>query len=169
MHLDGTTLLRRRRIVKSLLFSPLLSLGGIAGAQTPTSDQQATQPAPNIHVFGSDAAMVLNTIKADHITDFEFVLERLKAALHASADPIRKQQASGWKIFKGADAGPNNTRLYVFWINPAQKGADYTVTKILQEAFPTEVYDLYKKFSSAYATGQMIVNLQLLSNMANGV
>ena len=168
MHFDETTIVRRRRILKSLLFSPLLSLAGIADAQTPASDQSSTQPGPNIHVFGSDAAMVLNTIKADHVADFESVLERLKSALQTSADPIRKQQAQGWKIFKGADAGPNNTRLYVFWINPAQKGADYTVTKILHEAFPNEVYDLYKKYSAAYASGQVIVNLQLLSNMANG-
>jgi copper oxidase (laccase) domain-containing protein len=55
--------------------------------------------------------------------------------------------------------------LYVFWINPAVKDADYTVSKILSEAFPSEVQELYKKFSDAYAGGQTFVNLDLVSAM----
>ena len=157
MQLDGVTISGRRRLLKYLLSSPFFWL------VRDTANAQTTAAA---HVFGSDAAMVLNTIKSDHAADFELVLERLKAALHASSDPVRKEQAQGWKVFRAAEPGPNNTVLYLFWINPAVKGADYSVSKILYEAFPTEVYDLYAKFSAAYSGGQTIVNLQLLSNMA---
>jgi len=69
-------------------------------------------------------------------------------------------------VFKALEPGGNNTVLYVFWINPAVKGADYTVSKILSEAFPNEVNDLYQKFSGAFVGGQTMVNLQLLSTMA---
>ena len=55
--------------------------------------------------------------------------------------------------------------LTVYFQSPAVKGADYTISKILYEAFPDEVQGLYKKFSESYGGGQTLVNLQLLSNM----
>ena len=148
--------LERRKLLKLLLSGPLLL--------TTSSLHAQTAPAPG-RVFGSDAGMILNTIKPEKTADFEIVIERLKAALSASTDPVRKQQAAGWKVFKALEPGGNNTVLYVFWINPAVKGADYTVSKILYEAFPNDVPDLYQKFSGAYAGGQTMVNLQLLSAM----
>ena len=147
----------RRKVLTLLVSGPLLAL--------PRSSLHA-QTAAAARVFGSDAGMILNSIKPDKTADFETVIARLKAALNASRDPVRKQQAAGWKVFKALEPGGNNTVLYVFWINPAVKGADYTVSKILYEAFPNEVTDLYQKFSAAYAGGQTMVNLQLLSTMA---
>jgi hypothetical protein len=41
------------------------------------------------------------------------------------------------------------------------KGADYGVAKILAEAYPTEIMELYRMYSGAFATaGQTLVNLQ---------
>ncbi len=113
--------------------------------------------------------MVLNTIKPDNVADFEMVIGRLKVALQQSGDPIRKQQASGWKVFKAREPGANASVLYVFWINPAIKEADYTVSTILFEAFPKEVEELYRKFSEAYSGGQTLVNLQLISDFGMSV
>ena len=53
--------------------------------------------------------------------------------------------------------------LYVFTIDPAVKGADYTVSNILAEAFPQEVQALYKDYADAYASGQNFVNMTLVS------
>jgi hypothetical protein len=65
---------------------------------------------------------------------------------------------------------PDGTRavLYIFYIDPAVKDADYTITKILAEAFPSEVQDLYNKLVACYPQqgGQSIVNLQLIGNMS---
>jgi hypothetical protein len=144
----------RRNMLKLMIGLPLLARAS-AAAQTPLG-----------RVFGADAGMILNLIKPEKSSDFEMVIEKLGAALHQSSDPIRKQQAAGWKVFKAVEPGANNTVLYVFWINPAVSGADYTVSKILYEVFPKEVEDLYRKFSEAYGGGQMIVNLKLLSNLA---
>ena len=92
-------------------------------------------------------------------------LERVKAALLQSSDNTRKQQSAGWRVYKALEPGANNSVLYVFWLNPVVKGADYTVSKILVEAFPDEAQELYRKFSGAYSGGQTLVNLQLLSNL----
>jgi hypothetical protein len=146
--------MERRRLLKWLACGPAIWFSrGTVHAQNPA------------RVFGSDVGMVLNTVKPDRAADFEMVVERVKSALHQSTDPARRQQANGWKVFKALEPGANNTVLYVFWLSPAIRGADYTVSKILYEAFPDEVEDLYKKFSESYSGGQMLINLQLLSDL----
>ena len=148
--------MNRRDILKALICAPSLAIARGSEAAQATKGR----------VFGADAGMILNTIKPEKTADFEMVVNRLKQALQSSTDPVRKQQAQGWKVFKAREPGANNTVLYVFWLNPAVKDADYTISKILYEAFPNEVQDLYKKFSEAYGGGQTFVNLELLKNMA---
>ena len=58
--------------------------------------------------------------------------------------------------------------LYVFVIDQAVKGADYTVSTILAEAFPNEVQTLYKQYAEAYASGQNFVNLTLIAALGQG-
>jgi pyruvate/2-oxoglutarate dehydrogenase complex dihydrolipoamide acyltransferase (E2) component len=130
--------------------------------QPPAQQAQAT---PTARMFASDAGMVLNFIKADKTADFEAVIAKLKEALQKSTKPERKQQAASWKVFKSPDPNPNGTVLYVFIIDPSVKGADYTISTILNEAFPQEVQALYKQYADAYAQGQNYVNLALVSDL----
>jgi hypothetical protein len=133
-----------------------------AQAGAAPADQSA---APPTHVFASDAGMVLNFIKPDHTADFEEVIGRLKEALAKSDKPERKQQAASWKVFRAVEPGANGSVLYVFQIDPAVSGADYTVSTILAEGFPDQVQELYKKYADAYASGQNFVNLKLVSKL----
>jgi hypothetical protein len=143
-------------------------------ATPPSGQQPAQQPAAQTpgRTFSSDAGMLFNMIKPDKTADFEAIIARVKDALSKSPNPVRKQQAAGWKVFKSVEPGmplPDGTRavLYIFYIDPAVKDADYTITKILAEAFPSEVQDLYNKLVACYPQqgGQSIVNLQLIGNM----
>jgi hypothetical protein len=116
-------------------------------------------------VFGSDAGIVFNTIKPDKTADFEMVMGKLKEALQKSTNPDRKKQAAGWKVFKSVEPGPGGNVLYLFVVDPAVPNADYTVAKILDEAFPDQIQDLYKTYASCYvAGGQSVVNLKLVQN-----
>ena len=149
----------------------ILLLSAVTFAWGPTSvpssspiDDQAAQ-APAGRVFGSDAGMILNAIKADKTADFEAVVAKVKEALQKSEVPGRKEQAASWRVFKAVERGANNSALYVFWFDPPVKDADYTVSKILSEAFPAEARELYQKFSDAYVGGQNVINLQLLTRM----
>jgi len=48
----------------------------------------------------------------------------------------------------------------VFVMDPAVKGADYGVAKILAEAYPSEIMDLYRMYTTAFApAGQTLLNL----------
>ena len=111
-------------------------------------------------MFASEAGIIFNSIKAEGVKPFEMVIGRLKQALAESADPVRKQQAAGWKIFKAAETGPAASVLYVFVMDPAVKGADYGVAKILAEAFPAEAQELYRLYVGAFSGGQSLLNLQ---------
>jgi hypothetical protein len=133
-------------------------------AQQPQQQQQQATPGRS---FTSDAGMFFNQIKPDKTADFERIMGRVKEALAKSSDPVRKQQAASWKVFKSVEAGPGGNVLYLWVMDPAVKGADYTITKILAEAFPSEVQELYKTLVDCYPAqgGQSIVNLQQVMNM----
>jgi hypothetical protein len=150
-----------RRIVFGLVVGTLSATTAFAQA-APAAGAQA---APAARLFASDAGMVLNFIKPDKTADFEAVMGKLKEALQKSEKPERKQQAASWKVFKSPDPAAGGNVLYVFMIDPAVKGADYTVSTILAEAFPSEVQTLYKQYAEAYASGQNFVNLSLVSDM----
>jgi hypothetical protein len=118
-------------------------------------------PPPAGRVFAAERGLIFNAIKPDKVAEFETVVAKLRAALETSKDPVRNQQGWGWKMYKAAEPGPNGSVLYVFLMDPAVKGADYGVAKILAEAYPAEIMDLYRMYSGAFATaGQTLVNLQ---------
>ena len=85
-------------------------------ARRPRSRRAAQQPAaqPNPFVFPGDGGVILNFVKADKTADFEMVLGKVKEALAKSEKPERKQQATGWKVFKASEPGPNGAVIYVF-------------------------------------------------------
>jgi hypothetical protein len=139
----------------------VIAASSVEAQQAPPAQQAAAAPAKR--VFASDAGMVLNFIKPDKTADFEAVMAKLKEALQKS--PERKQQAASWKVFKSPEPAAGGNVLYVFIIDPSVKGADYTVSTVLAEAFPTEVQTLYKQYADSYASGQNFVNLHLVSDL----
>lgn len=150
-------------------FSLALLVTGFAltlSARTPAPPEPRQQAAAPTRVFNMGAGLIQNTIKPDKTADFEMVMGKVKEALQMSEDPIRKQQAQGWKIYKASEPGPNGSVLYIFLIDPSVKDADYTIAKILSEGFPTEVQALYKTFSESYAGGQLPINLTPVADMS---
>ena len=155
-----------RRIVFGLVVGTLSATTAFAqAAPAAPAPAAAAQAAPTARLFASDAGMVLNFIKPDKTADFEAVMGKLKEALQKSAKPERKQQAATWKVFKSPDPAAGGNVLYVFMIEPAVTGADYTVSTILAEAFPAEVQALYKQYAESYASGQNFVNLSLVTDL----
>jgi hypothetical protein len=123
-----------------------------------------TAPVQGGRVLASDAGVIFFPVKPERTADFEKVMAKLKEALAASDDPVRQEQAEGWKVFKAVEPGPNNTALYVFIIEPAVKGSDYAFWKALYDAFPEEVQALYRLYTAATAGGQTLLNLQLVQD-----
>jgi hypothetical protein len=134
-------------------------------AQPAAPGQQPTQPAPGL-TFEGEAGLILMQIKPDKTADFESAMAKLHEAFMKTDKPERKQQAAGWKIYKSTDPGPGGNVLYVAVINPALKGADYTVAKILYEVFPTEVQQIFPSYRDSFAAGLNRVNLNLVQDFS---
>lgn len=135
----------------------------------PGTTQAPAAPQPSVPAsrkFTSDSGIIFNVIKPDKGADFEAVMARVKEALGKSQDPKRKQQALSWRVFKGLEAGPGGNLVYIFFLDPAVKDEDYTVSAILTEAFPNEAQDLWAKYTACFVSGQTMLNLQQTTNMS---
>jgi hypothetical protein len=131
------------------------------GEQPTTQPSTQPQGPPQLgRVVAADAGIIFFPVKPERTADFEKIMAKLHEAIAASPDPVRKEQAAGWRVFKAAEPGPNNTALYVFLIDPAVKGSDYAFWKTMYEAFPAEVQELYRLYTAATAGGQTLLNLQ---------
>ena len=106
--------------------------------------------------------MVFNYIEQGSTGAFEQVMTRLGQVMAESENPERVQQASGWKVYKAIEPGPNNNVLYVWFIDPTVPEADYSVAQILNEEIPNEVQGLYETFNGSFGLGQMPINLELV-------
>jgi hypothetical protein len=138
-------------------------------APVPAAGQAAappSQPVAAARTFTSDAGVMFSVIKPDKTADFEAVMARVKEGLGKSDDPKRKQQALSWRVFKGLEPGPGGNVVYVWLMDPPVKDADYTITAILREAFPSEAQDLWAKYQACFVSGQTMLNLQLTTNMS---
>ena len=150
-------------IALALLVGVLWTSAAYAQAAPP---QQAAAPK-SPYIFAGDGAMILNFIKPDKTADFEMIVGKLKEALAKSDKPERKQQAAGWTFFKAAEGGPNGSVIYVAVMQPVVKGADYSVTTVLSEAFPTEIQALYKTYSESFGSpSQNILNVTLTADVS---
>ena len=70
-----------------------------------------------------------------------------------------RAQAPGWRVFKAAEPGPNSTVLYMFLIDPTVPGADYGLGRILSDAYPDRIQDIWKLYTGALAGGGSLLNL----------
>jgi hypothetical protein len=139
---------------------PATAAGAVQAPAAPQPAVPATRP------FTADAGVMFSMIKPDKTADFEMVMGKVKEALGKSADPVRKQQALSWRVFKGVETGAGGTVVYLWFIDPPAKDADYTVTSILTEAFPNEAQELWAKYTACFVSGQTMLNLKLTANMS---
>ena len=138
------------RMVLSLIACVLVVSSAAPAARTqdpPQTPAPAAQPS-QAYVFSAGAGILFFYVKPDKVADFESVVTKLASVLDASEDPIRKQQASAWRMFKSVEA-MKESAIYVFVFDPALPGADYDPVKLLGEAVPTEAQGLYERLKAS--------------------
>ena len=130
---------------------------GVALGMALAHRSEAAQPAKT---FEAPAGLILNYIRADRTAAFESVVGRLAEALAGSESAEHRAQASGWRMYRALEPGPNGNVLYVWLLDPAVAGADYSAAGLLRETFPTEVQSLYEAFNGAFGVGQALINME---------
>jgi hypothetical protein len=136
--------------------APALPAAPAAPGQ-PAAPVATTPPQPRI--FNAPAGLLFNTVRPERVADFEKVMAYLQAAFEKSSDDAVRAQARGWHIFKATEAGPSNTVLYVYFIDPTVMGADYGIGKILADAYPEQVAEIWKLYTSSVTGGGSLLNL----------
>jgi hypothetical protein len=142
----------------------ILSLALIFGLVAGLSLSPRLAEAQAFKTLDEPVGMVFNYIEQDSAEAFEQVMARLGQVMAESENPERVQQASGWKVYKAIEPGPNNNVLYVWFIDPTVPNADYSVAQILNEEIPNEVQGLYETFNGSFGLGQMPINLELVTD-----
>ena len=158
---------RRIAIVLGLVMAtaaqPAPPAASQAAAPLPAAPQAPRGPAI---AFAAEAGLLLSPIAPTQTAVFEEVMAKVREGLEKSTDPIRKQQAAGWKIYKSADPFQGFT-LYVSVMDPAVKGADYNVFEILKETMTdAEARALFEQFRTAFGTTQSLVSMSPFMSMA---
>jgi hypothetical protein len=164
-----------RRSVVTMTAALVLALAPAAFAQTPPAGQPpagqppagqppagqapaAAAPAapkePRMALTGASGAFMF-VIKADQTAAFEELATKVKAAMTASDNPVRKQQAAGWRVFKAAEPSGTNA-LYLCMVDPAIPAAEYDPLVILAESLGTnagtpENQEMLKKYAGVFA------------------
>jgi hypothetical protein len=159
----------RNTVISSAIcavFFATSALAQEAGGAAATS-QQSTDKEHSSGKFTLEGQAALWTvaIKPDKTADFERVLARLREALLKSDKPERRQQAQGWTILRLTTPLPDGNVAYVHDVRPVVPGADYSVMRILYDAFPDERQALYELYRGAFvknvalATGSVAMDI----------
>jgi hypothetical protein len=158
--LKGQKSKRRNLWVGSAVIGALV-VGVALGTAFATRTAEAQSAERN---FSSGTGMILNYVNAANASDFEAVMQKLAEGLQNSENADRNRQAEGWKVYRAQEAGPNNSVLYVWFLDPAVSGADYRAAYMFSEFFPEEAQALYERYSESFAAGQgqSVVNLDLV-------
>lgn len=153
-------------VLSTLVISAAFVAQIVAQNGPPSTAPQGAAPAAHEKLtFNGDAALWTVAIRPDKTADFEDVMQKMRSALMKSSDPLRRQQAAGWKVLRVSQPLPDGTIAYVHVVDPVVKGADYTIMQTLYDAFPDERQALYEKYRGAFAknlslaTGSIAVDL----------
>jgi len=140
-----------------------------APAPAPAPGSPAVVPAPVMPVqplgtrtFTAPAGLIFSTVRPDRVVDFEMVMGYLQAAFEKSTDQRVREQAKGWRVFKVTEPGPNNSVMYVFVIDPAIPGAEYGLGRILADAYPDQIQEIWKLYTGSLAPSATLLNLSPL-------
>ena len=127
---------------------------------------EAQNPVANFH---EGAGFIQAVIEGDKVDDFESVMQKVKEALQNSENSTRQQQAAGWKIYRTDVAQQGGNVLYFMVIDPAVRDANYTISTILSEGYPSggEAQSLYGMFSGSFAGGMARINMELVNDFSN--
>lgn len=168
---------------------PVMAPAGTA--QTPQTPATVA-PVQGPYEFTSDLGAFLIVVNADKAPAFDAAMARLKQAFaQTTASATRKQQASGWRIFKSIETATGvsaaipaapatatapavaavpasaGTITYLFLIDPVVKKTSYDPIEILRELLPNEVQAVYDQLKDGWVSATRI-GLTELMRMGGG-
>ena len=116
--------------MKALVLVALIGIGSVVPAASDGGRQASTALT-----IDADAAIVTILIRPERAAAFDQILQKLKAALQRSKNPLRKAQAAGWQVFRTEEQGQGNVS-YLMRLDPVVRDLEYDIVGILSEESP---------------------------------
>ncbi len=144
-----------------------VAFGVLLGSAFAPASEAAAQPTLT---FSGGTGIVLNVVNPARTADFERVMRAFGESLVGSSDEQRQQMGQSLKLYRAAEAGPNNYVLYYLFADPAVSGGNYAVAQVLADEYMggppdngDEVRAIYEEYSAALeGGGQQTINLDLV-------
>jgi hypothetical protein len=167
---------------------PTLPPADPLAAQTAAAPSATSVAGSEPRVFSGDLGLLLMQVKQTRLADFEGSMARLKEALASSPDPGRRAQGTGWRVVRAKppelpataakpvkrekakdkdddDDDDGETVTMAFVVDPPVPTADYTVSRILSDAYPAESSTLFKSYRRVFVGGMTLLNFTLVSDL----
>jgi hypothetical protein len=120
---------------------------------------------PGSRIFTAKTGLIFQSVRPERVVDFETVIGYLKAAIEKSTDSALRARARGFRVFKATEPGPNGTVTYVFIVDPVEPGADYGLGRILADAYPDQIQEIWKLYTGSLGPGATLLNLTPVEGM----
>ncbi|HIE94587.1 MAG TPA: hypothetical protein EYQ83_17645 [Acidobacteria bacterium] len=160
--------LRTRRMWFGAALVAATAVGAVLGSSFAGGSASAAQ-APT-RAFSGQVGIIVNFVNSANTADYEGVMKAFSESLTSSDSAQRKQMGAGFKLYRAAEMGPNNSAIYYSIFNPAISGAEYEPITVLSDDYLSgppengdEVRALYADYSEALAPGGAQVNLRLVA------
>ena len=102
-------------------------------------------------MFTTDTGLVLHAVKPASAADYELAIVALKEALSKSEDPEIQKLATGWRIYKAAEADAKSSVMYVHLLDPVAAGVDYRPSLWLDKLLEGAPAEMLTKYRDAFA------------------
>lgn len=140
-------------------------------AQPPAGNASPDQPAPTIDpaaaIFAktAHAGLMMVTVKADRVADYEAVIRALQEGLSRATDARQQALAKGWRVFK-ADTDPKSNAVFIHLIDPVVATTDYRPSLILDEILAGASADMLAAYRDAIVGAPAMLGMNEFANMA---
>lgn len=125
-----------------------VSTTALVSAQGAPAPARPAAAAVGDYTFRSPTGLLIFHVRPDHVDNFEAVMARLALGLDGATDDVRRQQRSGWRVFRSEDA-PAGTAVYVVMVDPVVPGTDYDPVRMMAELLPGESQPLFERLKAA--------------------
>jgi hypothetical protein len=132
---------------------------------SPVAPVASVDPAAVVFAKSATAGLLLVTVKADKVPDYEEVIRVLQEALSKATDERRRALGQGWRVFK-ADADPKTNAIYIHLIEPVVPLADYRPSLLLDEILAGASAEMLAKYRDAIVGAPAMLGMNEFANLA---
>lgn len=147
---------------------------GNASPQEPTNasptnaspdEPPPVDPAAAVFSKTANAGLLLVTVKADKVTDYEDVIRALQEGLSKATDERRQALSKGWRVFK-SDTDPKVNAIYIHLIHPVVPLNDYRPSLLLDEILAGASAEMLAKYRDAIVGSPAMLSMNEFADMS---